>query len=127
MRISLCLQICFWLLIFSSSRLFAQQQNSNSSGIQTKKLELKIPGNIERSDISRMNNALTGYPGKIISHSYNENKKTLFVFITDKVDPIDILQVLKKTGVTACYLDSDNGYVTLEADGRSTRKLYFKD
>jgi hypothetical protein len=127
MRILPCFQICFWLLIFSSFQLSAQQQSSNNSGIQTKKLELKLRGNIERSDISRMINALTGYPGKIISQSYNENKRTLYVFITDKVDPIDILQVLKRTGVNACYRDDDNGYVALEADGRTTRKLYFKD
>lgn len=120
-------KISILLIVFSSFQLFAQQQNSNSSLVLITKLELKILGTIQQSDVAKIDNALTGFPDKIISHDFGSDKNSLFVFISDKVDPVDILQVLKMNGIRACYRDGDNGYVSLEPDGKSTRKLYFKE
>ncbi|HKR04383.1 MAG TPA: hypothetical protein VJY62_07080 [Bacteroidia bacterium] len=115
------------LFILGSYPLFAQQQNSAAQSVHTKKMELKITGDIQANDLVKIDNALAGYAGKIISHEYSTAKNRLFVFISDKTDPVDILQILKRNGIKAGYRDDDNGYVTLEPDGRTTRKLYFKE
>ena len=115
------------LLLLCSFQSVAQQQNSAGQGAHAKKIELKILSSIQQSDVAKMNTALTGYAGKIISHEYSAAENRLYVFISDAVDPVDVLQVLKMNGIKACYRDGDNGFVSLEADGKSTRKLYFKE
>ncbi|MEP7170347.1 MAG: hypothetical protein ABI855_13330 [Bacteroidota bacterium] len=115
------------LSVLCSSQLIAQERNAAGQTIHTTKLELKLSGDIQLNDIVKIDNALSGYPEKIISHKYNAAKNRLFVFIAEKTNPIDILQVLKMNGITAGYRDEDNGYITLEPDGKTTRKLYFKE
>ena len=114
------------LLLLYSFQTFAQQQNSVPQKVYIRKIELKILSTLQQSDVAKMDNALTGYPGKIIRHDYSADKNTLFVFISHGTDPVDILQVLKMNGIKAGYRDDDNGYIILEADGQTTRKLYFK-
>ena len=114
------------LLLFCSFQLSAQQQNS-ASGDQIKKLELIITGDMQAGDLVKIENAFAGYRERIISHEYSASKNRLFVSITDNTDPIDILQILNKNGIKAGYRDEDDGYITLEPDGRTTRKLYFKE
>lgn len=115
------------LLILCSYQLPAQQQNAADQYVHTTRLELKITGDIQSSDLVKIDNALAGYPEKIISHEYSTSKNRLFVSISDNINPVDVLQVLRMNGIKAGYRDEDNSYVTLEPDGRSTRKLYFKE
>lgn len=117
----------FLLLVICSFQLFGQELNAVGQTIHTIKLELKLSGDIQLNDIVKIDKALAGYPKKIISHEYSAAKNKLFVFIAEKTSPVDILQVLKMNGITAGYRDEDSGYITLEQDGKTTRKLYFKE
>jgi hypothetical protein len=114
------------MFVFCSFQLAAQQQNAAGQD-HIKKLELRVQGDMQLGDLVKIDHALSGYTGKIISHEYSASKNRLFVFISDKTDPIDVLQLLKMNGIKASYRDDDNSYVTLEPDGRTTRKLYFKE
>jgi hypothetical protein len=113
------------LLLFCSFQLSAQQ--NTTTGNHVKKLELKITGDMQASDLVKIDQAFAGYTNRIISHEYSAVRNRLFVFISDETDPVDVLQILKMNNIKAAYRDDDNGYVTLELDGRTTRKLYFKE
>lgn len=126
-RILQKIQTIVILMLISASVSIGQNNiNTNSNAHQTK-IELKILNNLTPNDIAGIENTLSNYPEKIISHNYGENKNKVFVFISDSVDPVDILQALKMKGINACYRESDNGFISLEPDGRSTRTLYFKE
>jgi hypothetical protein len=115
------------LLLFYSFQLSAQQQNAATQPIHTRKLELKLSGDMQAPDLIKIDQAFAGYTNRIISHEYSTVRNRLFVFISNETDPVDVLQILKMNNIKAAYRDDDNGYVTLEPDGRTTRKLYFKE
>src|SRR4051812_2785797 len=113
------------LLLFCSFQLSAQQ--NTTTGDHVKKLELKITGDMQASHLVKIDQAFAGYTNRIISHEYSAVRNRLFVFISNETDPVDVLQILKMNNIKAAFRDDDNGYVTLEPDGRTTRKLYFKE
>ncbi|MEO5571483.1 MAG: hypothetical protein ABIT08_17015 [Bacteroidia bacterium] len=128
MKNPFCVKQFSLLLIFIScfhNSLIAQQNMLVTTNHTT--LEFKILSSINQSADIKLENILQSYPGKILSYKIADDKKQVTINISDKTNPVDILQALNMQDIKACYLDADNNYITLEPDGRSTRKLYFKE
>ena len=113
--------------MISFNHVLAQNSSAVISSVHTSKLELKILNNLQQKDILKIDDVLNSYAGKIVSHSYGENKNKVFVFISDNVDAVDILQILKMNDIKACFRNADNSYTSLDSDSKSTRNLYFKE
>ena len=125
MKNPFCVKQISLLLLFIfcfHNNLIAQQNNLVTTNHTT--IEFKILGTTNQSADIKLESVLQSYPGKILSYKIADNKKQVTIDISDKTNPVDILQALKMQNINACYLDGDNNYVTLEPDGRTTRKRH---
>lgn len=103
-------------------------QNCQTVALETKStpLEIRFLSKLDEKTQSELG-SLFRHPQKITGYKFNEDKSRITLFITDKVDPVDILQMLREKGANACYKVQNDEYITLEENGRSTRRIYFKE
>lgn len=114
--------VCFLI----SVTIYGQSGQTVALEIKSTPLEIRFLSKLDEKTQSELNN-LFRHPQKITGYKLNEDKAWITLFITDKVDPVDILQMLREKGVKACYKVQNDEYITLEGNGRSTRRIYFKE
>lgn len=115
--------IGFMVFFFVSPTIYGQTVASKTKSTP---LEIRFLSKIDEKTQSELGN-LFRHPQKITGYKFNEDKTWITLYITDKVDPVDILQILREKGVNACYKVQNDEYITLEKNGRSTRRIYFKE
>jgi hypothetical protein len=122
----LFINLLFFLMLFSVSalRLNAQEIKKTSSGANySKTVILRIKGLSDEKFASTVESVLSGYPGKILSHAFDKSSNEVSVVISDRLQPVDLLEVLEMNGINAGYLNDKKELIVLDDGGELTEPI----
>lgn len=112
--------LCF-LLFFSVttfSKVQAQEIKKTAVyPINTTKITLRVKSLNDEQSARNLENIFKECGAKIVDYGININNHTATLIISDKLKPVDLLEVLESHGIHAGYLNEKKEYVTLEEDG----------
>ncbi|MEO5571970.1 MAG: hypothetical protein ABIT08_15325, partial [Bacteroidia bacterium] len=81
------------------------------------KITLRIKGLGDEKMISNLRNTLKECKGKVLEYSIDEKNNEATVIISDKLQPVDLLEVLEMHGINAGYLNEKKELVVLDEGG----------
>lgn len=110
-----------FLFMFSSFSLRAQESATESPTLNQKKIELDVKMLNTDQDVKRIEDMLNSAPGKILNHSIDKKFKKVTVAISENLQVVDLLELFDGIGLSAGFIDENNDYVKLDANGYLTK------
>jgi hypothetical protein len=118
---SKCLSLIFLFSFFSIISLKAQETNKTGGiPVNSSEVILRIKGLRDERLCARIKETFGQYKSKILNYSINPNNNTVTVVISDKLQKVDLLEVLQMNDIHAGYLNENREYVTIDEDGNLT-------
>lgn len=117
-----CLIIFFLLPLVLTSRVLAQEIEKEGTASQLA-IILKIDGLYNDQTVLNLETAFTECGSKILSYSIDKNNQIVRLVISQKLKPVDVLEVLASHGIRAGYFNDRREYFTLDKEGELTEPL----
>lgn len=105
------------LMLIGSLPLKAQDLRSGTAAEKSNKYVLEVPKLITDVDAKMIADVLNDHPGKIVNYTIDKTAKKVTVFISDKLQVIDLLEIMDIAGYTTGYINEKNEFVQLGANG----------
>jgi hypothetical protein len=114
-RSLLSLMLIFFICSF---RLNAQEIKKTAVFPESSsKVVLRIKGLGDEKTASVLEGIFKDHPQKIISYSIDKKNNSATVILSDKLQPVDLLELLESQGIHAGYINENKEYVGLDEEG----------
>ncbi|MEP7170707.1 MAG: hypothetical protein ABI855_15160 [Bacteroidota bacterium] len=111
------LTLILFIFIFSLTTNAQEIKKNYVCPANTSKITIRIKGLSDENMTSNLKNTFRECKGKLLEYEIDEKNNEVTVIISDKLQPVDLLEVLEMHGINAGYLNEKKELVVLDEGG----------